>query len=164
MSTTPVTETPGTYAVLLPLEQVGIVPVIVVDDAEHVDWVVDADASFVVSPGFSLDAVERCRHHNVAVIPGIATATELQAAVVAGLSHVKFFPAGKLSGRPLIETLAALFPDVRFMPSGGVSAANLTDYVGQPVDRRGRRQLDGHAVTHREPAIRFIEISCHGKA
>ncbi len=64
----------------------------------------------------------------------------------------------------MIETLAAPFPDVGFMPSGGVSAANLTDYLGQPVGLRGRSQLDGHAVTHREPAIRFMETSCHRKA
>lgn len=100
--------------------------------AEHVDMVVDAGASFVVSPGFSLDVVERCRYHDVAVIPGVATATELQSAVVAGLSHVKFFPAGKMGGRPMIETLAEPFPDMRFMPSGGVNAANVVDYLASP--------------------------------
>ena len=101
-------------------------------NAEQVDLVVDAGASFVVSPGLSLDVVERCQHHNVVVIPGIATATELQAAVLAGLSHVKFFPAGKLGGRPMIETLAEPFTDVRFMPSGGVSAENVSDYLASP--------------------------------
>lgn len=126
MSTTSVTEAPGTDAVLLRLEQVGIVPVIVVNDAEH--------------------------------------ETELQAAVVAGLSHVTLFPAGRLGGRPMIGTLAAPFPDVRFMLSGGVSAPNLADYLGQPVDLRGQRQLDDHEVTHREPAIRLIETSRHRKA
>lgn len=126
MSTTPVTEAPGTDAVLLRLEQAGIVLVILVDDAEHV--------------------------------------TELQAAAVAGLNHVNFFPAGKSGGRPMIGTLAAPFPDVRFMLSGGVSTANLADYLEQPVDLRGRRQLDDHAVTHRERAIRLIETNCHRKA
>lgn len=174
--------TPTPNSVFLRLEQLGIVPVIVLDDvahatdladalvsgglpvaevtlrtdagletisrlcargdllvgagtvlnAEQVDQVVDAGASFVVSPGFSLEVVERSRHHNVAVIPGIATATELQTAVVAGLRHVKFFPAGKLGGRPMIETLGEPFPDVRFMPSGGVSAANVADYLASP--------------------------------
>jgi len=181
MTPTPVS-TFDTDSVLLRLEQLGIVPVIVLDDvahatdladalvsgglpvaevtlrtdaglqtirrlcargdmlvgagtvlnAEQVDRVVDAGASFVVSPGFSLEVVERCLHHNVAVIPGIATATELQAAVVAGLHHVKFFPAGKMGGRPMIETLREPFPEVRFMPSGGVSAANVADYLASP--------------------------------
>ncbi|WP_104177828.1 bifunctional 4-hydroxy-2-oxoglutarate aldolase/2-dehydro-3-deoxy-phosphogluconate aldolase [Cryobacterium sp. Y50] len=101
-------------------------------NAEQVDLVVEAGVSFVVSPGLSIEVVERCLHHNVAVIPGIATATELQAAVAAGLSHVKFFPAGKLGGRSMIETLAEPFPDVRFMPSGGVNAANVSDFLASP--------------------------------
>lgn len=97
--------------------------------AEQVDQVVDAGASFVVSPGLSLAVVERCRHLGVAVIPGIATATELQTAVADGLDRVKFFPAGKMGGRPMIETLAEPFPDVRFMPSGGVGPGNAADYL-----------------------------------
>ncbi|TFD46916.1 bifunctional 4-hydroxy-2-oxoglutarate aldolase/2-dehydro-3-deoxy-phosphogluconate aldolase [Cryobacterium frigoriphilum] len=101
--------------------------------ADQVDQVVDAGASFVVSPGFSLEVVERCHRHGVSVVPGVATATEVQAAVAAGLSHVKFFPAGKLGGRPMIETFAEPFAGVRFMPSGGVSAANVADYLASPA-------------------------------
>lgn len=101
--------------------------------ADDVDLVVDAGATFVVSPGFSLAVVERCAARGIAVLPGIATATELQAAVVAGLDHVKFFPAGKSGGRPMIETLVEPFSTVRFMPSGGVSAENLADYLASPA-------------------------------
>ncbi|TFD53561.1 bifunctional 4-hydroxy-2-oxoglutarate aldolase/2-dehydro-3-deoxy-phosphogluconate aldolase [Cryobacterium frigoriphilum] len=101
--------------------------------AEQVDRAVDAGASFVVSPGYSASVVDRCRHHGVAVLPGIATATELQAALVNGLDRVKFFPAGKLGGRPMIETLAEPFPAVRFMPSGGVRPENVADYLASPA-------------------------------
>ena len=97
--------------------------------AEQVDEVVDAGASFVVSPGLSLAVVEKCRRLGVAVIPGIATATELQTAVAEGLDRVKFFPAGKMGGRAMIETLSEPFPQVRFMPSGGVGPDNLAHYL-----------------------------------
>lgn len=101
--------------------------------ADDVDVVVDAGATFVVSPGLSLAVVERCAARGVAVLPGIATATELQAAVTAGLAHVKFFPAEKSGGRPMIETLAEPFSVARFMPSGGVNADNLADYLASPA-------------------------------
>jgi 2-dehydro-3-deoxyphosphogluconate aldolase/(4S)-4-hydroxy-2-oxoglutarate aldolase len=97
--------------------------------AEQVDRVVDAGASFVVSPGFSLAVVERCRRLGIAVIPGIATATELQTAAGEELDRVKFFPAGKMGGRAMIETLSEPFPQIRFMPSGGVGPENAADYL-----------------------------------
>ena len=101
--------------------------------AKQVDEAVDAGAVFVVSPGYSAAVVERCRHHGVAVLPGVATATELQAALMNGLDRVKFFPAGKLGGRPMIETLADPFPAVQFMPSGGVRPDNVADYLASPA-------------------------------
>ena len=64
--------------------------------------------------------------------PGVATATEAQRAWNMGFRLLKFFPAGPAGGIPMIRALASVFRDVRFMPTGGVSAANLADYLAVP--------------------------------
>ncbi len=69
----------------------------------------------------------------VPVFPGIATATELMAALDAGITTVKFFPAGQLGGLPTLTALAAPFGLARFIPTGGVTAANLAAYLGHPA-------------------------------
>lgn len=97
--------------------------------AEHVDRAVDAGARFIVSPGLAPDVVERALRHRVAVLPGIATATELQAAVRLGLTAVKLFPVEQLGGLGAVRALAAPFPAMKFMPSGGVTAENTRDYL-----------------------------------
>ena len=97
--------------------------------AEHVDQVVDAGAQFVVSPGPSVSVVTRSQHRGVPALPGVATSSELMTAVSLGLTEVKFFPAGLLGGPAAIRALAAPFTTVSFMPSGGVNADNLTDYL-----------------------------------
>ncbi|GAA1054983.1 ketohydroxyglutarate aldolase [Agromyces luteolus] len=99
---------------------------------EDVDRVVDAGARFVVSPGLADDVVERALALGVGVVPGVATATEVQRAVRLGLDRLKLFPAGPLGGLGLIRALAGPFPDVRFLPSGGVSAANAAGYLADP--------------------------------
>lgn len=99
----------------------------------QVDRCVDAGAQFLVSPGFDDEVVARAQHHDVAVLPGVATATEIQRALRAGLATVKFFPADRLGGLDTIRALAAPFTDVRFMPSGGVNEANATEYLRHPA-------------------------------
>lgn len=101
-------------------------------DVDQLDAAVDAGASFVVSPGLDRAVVERARERGVDVLPGVATASEVQHARRLGLSAVKFFPADKLGGLDTITALAAPFPDVAFVPSGGVSAANTGAYLGHP--------------------------------
>lgn len=97
-----------------------------------VDRVADAGATFVVSPGFDREVVNRCRVRGLAVLPGVATATEVQWAVRAGLKTVKFFPADRLGGLATIAALAAPFHELTFVPSGGVSAANVAEYLAHP--------------------------------
>lgn len=99
----------------------------------QVDQVVSAGARFVVSPGLSVGVVERARALGVPALPGVATASELMTAVGLGLTEVKFFPAGLLGGPPAIQALSAPFPGVRFMPSGGVSATTMADYLAVPA-------------------------------
>jgi 2-dehydro-3-deoxyphosphogluconate aldolase/(4S)-4-hydroxy-2-oxoglutarate aldolase len=99
---------------------------------KQADFAADAGARFIVTPGFSASVTARCMELGLTVIPGIATATELQAALEAGLHHVKFFPAEPLGGVRMLRALAGPYPDVRFLPAGGVTAANLASYLAQP--------------------------------
>jgi 2-dehydro-3-deoxyphosphogluconate aldolase/(4S)-4-hydroxy-2-oxoglutarate aldolase len=96
---------------------------------ELVDRAVEAGARFVVTPGFSDAVVSRCAELGVPVIPGVATASEVMAALAHGLDVLKLFPAGVAGGPSLLRALAGPFPDVRFVPTGGVSAASMADYL-----------------------------------
>lgn len=99
---------------------------------DQVDVAVDAGASFVVSPGFSLAVVQRCQALGIPVLPGVATPSEVMMALDAGLDAVKFFPAETNGGVPALRAISAPFPAVRFVPTGGVTAANLPDYLALP--------------------------------
>ena len=92
----------------------------------------DAGAAFVVSPGLHVPVVETALDANVDVFPGVATASEAQLGWNLGLRAMKFFPAGQMGGVAMLKALSAVFRDVRFMPTGGVSAANLADYLAVP--------------------------------
>ncbi|MFJ3779986.1 bifunctional 4-hydroxy-2-oxoglutarate aldolase/2-dehydro-3-deoxy-phosphogluconate aldolase [Streptomyces sp. NPDC090075] len=94
---------------------------------------VQAGARFVVSPGFDAEVVDRCRELGVPVVPGVATATELMCALRAGLDTVKLFPAEPLGGTGMLRSLAAPFPDARFVPTGGIGLARLPDYLAHPA-------------------------------
>ncbi|MDU0366199.1 bifunctional 4-hydroxy-2-oxoglutarate aldolase/2-dehydro-3-deoxy-phosphogluconate aldolase [Microbacterium sp. KSW4-17] len=98
----------------------------------QVDAAVDAGATYLVSPGFDDAVAERAAARGVPLVPGIATATEIQRAVAAGLDHLKVFPAAAVGGPAALRAFAGPFPDVRFLPSGGVSAANAGEYLALP--------------------------------
>jgi 2-dehydro-3-deoxyphosphogluconate aldolase/(4S)-4-hydroxy-2-oxoglutarate aldolase len=100
---------------------------------EAVDRAVDAGARFVVSPGLRSDVVERAFEHGVLVLPGCVTPSEIMAAERFGLSAVKFFPAEQYGGRATLAALSGPFPNVRFVPTGGVSQDNLHDYLTLPA-------------------------------
>lgn len=92
-----------------------------------------AGARFVVAPGFSPGVVQYCRDLQVPVLPGVATPTDIQRALEHGVDLLKFFPAEALGGVRMIRALAAPFPQVRFVPTGGITADNLADYLGLPA-------------------------------
>jgi 2-dehydro-3-deoxyphosphogluconate aldolase/(4S)-4-hydroxy-2-oxoglutarate aldolase len=96
---------------------------------DQVDAAVDAGARFIVSPGLDERVVARAHELGVPAIPGVATATEVQRALTLGLHHLKFFPAEASGGIAAITALADPFPEVRFLPSGGVSASNASLYL-----------------------------------
>jgi 2-dehydro-3-deoxyphosphogluconate aldolase/(4S)-4-hydroxy-2-oxoglutarate aldolase len=100
---------------------------------DQLDACVDAGARFIVSPGLDEELVAAAHSRDVAVLPGVATATELQRALRAGVEVVKFFPADRLGGLPTIAALAAPFGSARFVPSGGVGAENIREYLAHPA-------------------------------
>jgi 2-dehydro-3-deoxyphosphogluconate aldolase/(4S)-4-hydroxy-2-oxoglutarate aldolase len=100
---------------------------------EQVERAVGVGASFVVSPGFDSRVVQRAQDLGVPVFPGVATATEIQRALDAGLETVKFFPARELGGPSMLRALAAPFPNIRFIPTGGISAASMPGYLEVPA-------------------------------
>jgi len=105
-----------------------------VTTAAQVDDVVGAGARYIVSPGLSRAVVERAQEHGVPVLPGVATATEVMTALDLGVETVKLFPASVVGGPAALKALAAPFPGLRFVPTGGVSADNLPDYLAlKPV-------------------------------
>ena len=101
--------------------------------ADQVDQAADAGARFVVSPGLSRPVVARCRERGIDVLPGVVTPSEIIAALDLGIDTVKFFPAAQYGGVATLTALAAPFPDVRFVPTGGISPADLTDYLSLPT-------------------------------
>ncbi|MFS0793047.1 bifunctional 4-hydroxy-2-oxoglutarate aldolase/2-dehydro-3-deoxy-phosphogluconate aldolase [Microbacterium sp. 1P10AE] len=101
-------------------------------DVAQADRAADAGAAFIVSPGFDPDVVDRARDRGLDVLPGVATATEVQRARRAGLRAVKLFPADLLGGRAAIDALSAVFADTGFVPSGGVGPHNAADYLAHP--------------------------------
>lgn len=99
---------------------------------EQVDAAVDAGAQYIVSPGFHLPVVQRAQERGVLPLPGAVTASEVQAAIAAGLDAVKFFPAGTSGGPAAIKALAAPFAGLKFVPTGGVGPDNLAEYLALP--------------------------------
>ncbi|GAA0698435.1 bifunctional 4-hydroxy-2-oxoglutarate aldolase/2-dehydro-3-deoxy-phosphogluconate aldolase [Kitasatospora atroaurantiaca] len=100
---------------------------------EQAERAVAAGARFVVSPGFDAEVVDKCRELGVPVVPGIATATELMRALRAGLTTVKLFPAEAVGGLRALRALAAPFPQMRFMPTGGIGPEQLAGYLAEPA-------------------------------
>lgn len=96
---------------------------------EQVEKAVAAGAKFIVSPGYDEEIVNYCLEKDIPIYPGTVTPSDLSKAVKKGLSVVKFFPAEQYGGVNTIKALAAPFTTVKFMPTGGVNAKNLKDYL-----------------------------------
>ena len=96
---------------------------------EQVDRAVAAGAKFIVSPGFDPEIVDYCLDKKIPVFPGCITPSEVAQAVKRGMKVVKFFPAEQAGGVAMIKAMAAPYTMVKFMPTGGISAKNLKDYL-----------------------------------
>jgi 2-dehydro-3-deoxyphosphogluconate aldolase/(4S)-4-hydroxy-2-oxoglutarate aldolase len=90
---------------------------------------VAAGATFLVSPGFDPAVVVWARERDVPILPGVCTPSEIMQALAHGVSLLKFFPAEAMGGVPYLKAIVAPFKDVRFVPTGGISAGNLAAYL-----------------------------------
>ncbi|MBO6164141.1 MAG: bifunctional 4-hydroxy-2-oxoglutarate aldolase/2-dehydro-3-deoxy-phosphogluconate aldolase [Lachnospiraceae bacterium] len=98
-------------------------------DTEQAERAVEAGAAFIVSPGLNPELVTWCQERGIPVFPGVQTPTEMEAAMRLGLSTVKFFPAEPAGGLPMIRAVSAPYTTLSFMPTGGISPANVRDYL-----------------------------------
>jgi 2-dehydro-3-deoxyphosphogluconate aldolase/(4S)-4-hydroxy-2-oxoglutarate aldolase len=88
-----------------------------------------AGAKFVVSPGFNPAVVDACQEHGVPVFPGVCTPTEIEAGLAKGLKVLKFFPAEPAGGLSFLKAIAAPYSMLKFIPTGGINAANVGSYL-----------------------------------
>ena len=98
-------------------------------NAEQCNRAIDSGAKFIVGPGFSAEVAEVCQARGILYLPGCVTPTEIITAVSYGLEIVKFFPCSNFGGLGTIKALSAAFPAMKFMPTGGISAENVLEYL-----------------------------------
>lgn len=99
---------------------------------EQVDLAVSAGATFIVSPGLNPKVVRYCMERGITITPGCANPSDIEAAIELGLDVVKFFPAEAAGGLAMIKAMAAPYVNMKFMPTGGINAANLNSYLDFP--------------------------------
>jgi 2-dehydro-3-deoxyphosphogluconate aldolase/(4S)-4-hydroxy-2-oxoglutarate aldolase len=100
---------------------------------EQVNIAVDSGAQMIISPGLNTRVVEHCLKHDIPVLPGVCTPTEIETARNYGLKYLKFFPAEAYGGVKTLKALADVYSAFGFMPTGGVNAQNLGDYLKLPI-------------------------------
>ena len=96
---------------------------------DQVNRAVKAGAKFIVSPGLNPQVVQYCQNIGVPITPGIQTPTEIEQALSLGLDVVKFFPAEPAGGLKMIKAIAAPYTTLTFMPTGGINAQNVKEYL-----------------------------------
>ena len=96
---------------------------------EQADRAINAGAKFIVSPGLNPKIVKYCLDKSIPVTPGTQTPSEMEQALELGLRVVKFFPAEPSGGLNMIKAVAAAYVDLKFMPTGGINAKNVKDYL-----------------------------------
>ena len=101
-------------------------------NVEQAKLAVEMGAKFIVSPGFSDEVVGWCVENGIPVAPGCVTPTEIMGALKHGLKMVKFFPANVYGGLNAMKNLAGPFVGLKFLPTSGVNAANIKEYIDAP--------------------------------
>lgn len=96
---------------------------------DQVDRAVAAGAKFIVSPGLNPTVVSYCTGKNIPIVPGTANPSDIEAALSLGLDTVKFFPAEAAGGIKMIKAMSAPYGNIKFMPTGGINADNLKEYL-----------------------------------
>jgi 2-dehydro-3-deoxyphosphogluconate aldolase/(4S)-4-hydroxy-2-oxoglutarate aldolase len=141
-------------------------------DAETAQACIEAGAQFIVSPALNLEVVARCGQHGIAVMPGALTPTEVVTAWAAGADFVKVFPAGAVGGASYIKALKAPLPQVKIVPTGGVSLQTAAAFIkagaealgvgNDLVDVQALREERDELITER--ARLFVEIVQQARA
>ena len=98
-------------------------------NAEQCEAALAAGAQFIVSPGLSPAVAKICNERNIPYFPGCVTPTEIMAALELGITTVKFFPANVYGGLKAMTALAAPFPQIKFIPTGGVDRSNIDEFL-----------------------------------
>ena len=98
-------------------------------NAEQCRQALEAGAQFIVSPGLSVAVANVCKEHNIPYYPGCVTPTEIMQALELGITTVKFFPANIYGGLKALKALAAPFPQIKFIPTGGVDRSNIDEFL-----------------------------------
>ena len=125
-----------------------------------------AGAQFIVSPALNLDTIALCHRYSAPICPGVLTPTEVITAWSAGVDFVKVFPCGSVGGASYVKNLKGPFPQVKIIPTGGVSLTTAADFIKAGaaalgvgtdlVDVKAIREGNAHIVTER--ARQFIQI------
>ncbi|MBQ7768820.1 MAG: bifunctional 4-hydroxy-2-oxoglutarate aldolase/2-dehydro-3-deoxy-phosphogluconate aldolase [Oscillospiraceae bacterium] len=98
-------------------------------NVEQCQAALEAGAQFIVSPGLSVAVAEICKEKNIPYYPGCVTPTEIMQALELGITTVKFFPANVYGGLQALKALSAPFPQVKFIPTGGVDRSNIDEFL-----------------------------------
>jgi 2-dehydro-3-deoxyphosphogluconate aldolase/(4S)-4-hydroxy-2-oxoglutarate aldolase len=102
-------------------------------DEQQVIAAIKAGADFIVSPGLNPTTVRACHKHNVVIVPGVNNPSQVEQALELGVSTLKFFPAEASGGLPMLKSLLGPYSQIRVMPTGGISAKNIQDYLDLPA-------------------------------
>ena len=98
-------------------------------NAQQCEAALKAGATFIVSPGLSPAVAKICNERNIPYYPGCVTPTEIMAALELGITTVKFFPANVYGGLSALKALSGPFPQVKFIPTGGVDRSNIDEFL-----------------------------------
>lgn len=121
---------------------------------------IQAGAKFLVSPGFSDEVAAYCVENNIVYYPGCVTPTEIMRAIFYGFEVVKFFPAGVYGGLKALKALSAPFPQVKFIPTGGVDLSNLKEFLDfdKTYAVGGSFMMKGDIVNNCKEIVRICEL------
>ena len=127
---------------------------------EQAKSAVNAGAKFIVSPGFSDEVAEFCIEKGIPYYPGCVTPTEIMRALSYGLTVVKFFPAGVYGGLKAMKALSAPFPQIKFIPTGGVDLTNLKEYLDfdKVYAVGGSFMMKGDIVNNCKEIVKICEL------
>lgn len=119
-------------AVRLAVEKLGgkmLIGAGTVINATQCENAIESGVKFIVSPGLSEEVYRVCEKHDVPYLPGVVSPTEIIAAKNLGLNILKFFPAEAYGGVKTLKAMSSAFPDVKFLPTGGIDENNFLDYL-----------------------------------